>query len=306
MSNSAYEAWIEHFDPHVCREFYLTNPAKCVECGKAQVKNVVGARTGCSWCNDTGLLGPLDDQYVCPCPAGQLNESHENNMRLVKKFGAGLRAINNALGIEYDDLREGWWVPAEPGPILCDTLEAALRRVVQFAEDEIAELEKQLAAEQAKPRMNAPGTGSGKTQNKQRLRARQKEERTRLRAEVAAWEELEARLCPEDMGFEEYIARLTRRLTIAESALDGYRNFTWPDGSSEDAGEAARRLQKENWLLREMVWLNHGHQGLYGDDGELQCNECPLDFKRDSVDHIIGTITINTLRKLSIPQNAGG
>ena len=32
--------------------------------------------------------------------------------------------------------------------------------------------------------------------------------------------------------------------------------------------------------LRYEWWLNHGHDGLYGDDGEMQCGRCLMDFKR--------------------------
>lgn len=34
--------------------------------------------------------------------------------------------------------------------------------------------------------------------------------------------------------------------------------------------------------LREYLWLNHGHQGQYGDDGEMQCGHCaPMwDYRR--------------------------
>ncbi len=57
--------------------------------------------------------------------------------------------------------------------------------------------------------------------------------------------------------------------------------------------EAVRRLEKkveelegENNKLRELLWLRHGcpMEGLYGDDGEMQCNSpcCMLDFKRMS------------------------
>jgi len=40
--------------------------------------------------------------------------------------------------------------------------------------------------------------------------------------------------------------------------------------------------------LRKLLWLNHGceHAALYGDDGEMQCNSCMIDFKRDSEDVI--------------------
>jgi len=29
--------------------------------------------------------------------------------------------------------------------------------------------------------------------------------------------------------------------------------------------------------VREILWLNHGHSGLYGDDGEMQCGACMED-----------------------------
>ena len=34
--------------------------------------------------------------------------------------------------------------------------------------------------------------------------------------------------------------------------------------------------------LRCLLWLRHGCDALYGDDGELQCISCGIDFKRDS------------------------
>lgn len=38
----------------------------------------------------------------------------------------------------------------------------------------------------------------------------------------------------------------------------------------------------EEMLLRKMLWLRHGCDGLYGDDGEMQCARCMLDFLRMS------------------------
>jgi hypothetical protein len=38
--------------------------------------------------------------------------------------------------------------------------------------------------------------------------------------------------------------------------------------------------------LRQLLWLNHGCISLYGDDGEMQCGQCGIDFKRDPVDLI--------------------
>lgn len=40
---------------------------------------------------------------------------------------------------------------------------------------------------------------------------------------------------------------------------------------------------QENRVLREMLWLRHDVEhcaGLYGDDGEMQCAACGIDFKR--------------------------
>src|SRR6185437_7427288 len=44
--------------------------------------------------------------------------------------------------------------------------------------------------------------------------------------------------------------------------------------------------------IRKALWLGHGHEGLYGDDGEMQCNigGCMLDFKRDPLGKIIAKL----------------
>jgi len=40
--------------------------------------------------------------------------------------------------------------------------------------------------------------------------------------------------------------------------------------------------------LRRLLWLRHGCgiHALYGDDGEMQCSTCCIDFKRDPVEEI--------------------
>ncbi len=50
----------------------------------------------------------------------------------------------------------------------------------------------------------------------------------------------------------------------------------------------AREALEENQLLRLMLWLKHGcpPSSLYGDDGEMQCSSCLLDFKRDDAEKI--------------------
>ena len=52
--------------------------------------------------------------------------------------------------------------------------------------------------------------------------------------------------------------------------------------------EVLTMLRNENMLLRKMLWLRHGCNiaGLYGDDGEMQCNHCMIDFKETSAEGI--------------------
>ena len=46
-------------------------------------------------------------------------------------------------------------------------------------------------------------------------------------------------------------------------------------------------MSDEDYLLRYWLWRCHNPSHLlYGDDGELQCSTCGLDFKRDSAEVI--------------------
>lgn len=42
-------------------------------------------------------------------------------------------------------------------------------------------------------------------------------------------------------------------------------------------------LEGELELARVMLWETHPCEGKYGDDGELQCGACYLDFKRQPI-----------------------
>lgn len=65
--------------------------------------------------------------------------------------------------------------------------------------------------------------------------------------------------------------------SVAESLLDVTQRL-------EDAERKARALEHK---LREALWYRHGcTAALYGDDGEMQCNACFIDFKRMSIDEI--------------------
>jgi hypothetical protein len=48
------------------------------------------------------------------------------------------------------------------------------------------------------------------------------------------------------------------------------------------------RDEKNDLILRQLIWLNHGcdFKSLYGDDGEMQCGKCMIDFKRDPAESI--------------------
>jgi len=45
---------------------------------------------------------------------------------------------------------------------------------------------------------------------------------------------------------------------------------------------------EENKILRRLLWQNHGCpvNALYGDDGEMQCHACVIDFLRMPAERI--------------------
>ena len=60
------------------------------------------------------------------------------------------------------------------------------------------------------------------------------------------------------------------------------------------------KLETENETLRGLLWSRHGcpFPALYGDDGEMQCHNCCLDFKRDSAQKICEIFTKMGMEKL--------
>lgn len=67
-----------------------------------------------------------------------------------------------------------------------------------------------------------------------------------------------------------------------------HRNFL-ADFDPNDGIEAVDEPLVSPWMstaadeqeARKVLWLHHGHQELYGDDGEMQCGACPADFLRE-------------------------
>lgn len=68
------------------------------------------------------------------------------------------------------------------------------------------------------------------------------------------------------------------------------------------------RAQQENVALRRELWLEHGAQhhpaALYGDDGEMSCNACRIDFKRMTVEQIRERLHACALERAAVPGGA--
>jgi len=71
--------------------------------------------------------------------------------------------------------------------------------------------------------------------------------------------------------------------------------FLQPAKDAKEWGQPLWRLVKPRMdmlelELRRMMWLSHGHLGLYGDDGEMQCGECLKygcwDYKRTPLENV--------------------
>lgn len=63
--------------------------------------------------------------------------------------------------------------------------------------------------------------------------------------------------------------------------------------------------------LRREWWINHGHDyyALYGDDGEMACNACPADFKRqplDELDELVVARRLEHAASLTCPTSEEG
>jgi len=66
--------------------------------------------------------------------------------------------------------------------------------------------------------------------------------------------------------------------------------------------------EQDNLILRKLVWLSHQcyFPFLYGDDGEMQCNHCMIDFKRDSAESIEDKLEEIHMKKLQEEVTAAG
>lgn len=68
-------------------------------------------------------------------------------------------------------------------------------------------------------------------------------------------------------------------------------------------------LVNEMDQAREMIWATHSctrdsSACLYGDDGELQCGVCRIDFKRESISEIRRKIEYRHLQQYAAPPTS--
>lgn len=50
---------------------------------------------------------------------------------------------------------------------------------------------------------------------------------------------------------------------------------------------------------RCLLWLTHGHDGLYGDDGEMQCGKCVADFKRGDLTNLESLVSKLNMERIA-------
>lgn len=116
--------------------------------------------------------------------------------------------------------------------------------------------------------------------------ARANEETARLTTppDVAEWKELVDRAYRDGGDGARRIDRITAEYNRARKERD-------------TAQKQLAQSQQENKELRKWLWLRHGHDALYGDDGEMQCGRCVLDFKRQPVAEIADRFQADSLAK---------
>ena len=68
----------------------------------------------------------------------------------------------------------------------------------------------------------------------------------------------------------------------------GYHEDKCPQTRVHELYGIVQEVYEDVKKFRQLLWLNHGCpiSKLYGDDGELQCSQCRVDFLRDSPQQI--------------------
>ena len=63
-------------------------------------------------------------------------------------------------------------------------------------------------------------------------------------------------------------------------------------------------MEEDVVILRKFMWVNHGcsPHALYGDDGEMQCGNCLLDFKRMPIKELNKSIVKERIKRMRANQ----
>src|SRR3989344_1294858 len=69
--------------------------------------------------------------------------------------------------------------------------------------------------------------------------------------------------------------------------------------SCESARGKSAAAEEVERMLRLEWWLNHGHGGLYGGNGEMRCPICSADYKRQPLDEL--EPLVYAARAMSLP-----
>jgi hypothetical protein len=69
------------------------------------------------------------------------------------------------------------------------------------------------------------------------------------------------------------------------------------DGLANERLDRALSAERDVSAARRLLFLTHPCDGKYGDDGELQCGQCMIDFKRDPIDVIDAKIVAKNLAR---------
>jgi hypothetical protein len=87
----------------------------------------------------------------------------------------------------------------------------------------------------------------------------------------------------QEQGYPIHIATRTTCAEHLEKGDDKRADFAF--GQPARPADAALREGR----IREALWMLHGHDFIYGDDGEMQCNWSlhVADFKRDPMDKLL-------------------
>lgn len=88
------------------------------------------------------------------------------------------------------------------------------------------------------------------------------------------------------------------RQAVSGDSQDPLLNLNWKDKPHRLVYDLVGHEKQ----LRKMLWLSHGCTGLYGDDGEMQCGSCLIDFRRDDVQEIEARFQQIGLQKLAEHQ----